>query len=106
MCALKWEGGIGFQNFLSFNHALLAKQVWRLMTPSTPMWVKLLKSQYYPKSSFMSAKKEHVPLGFGLVCVRLGASWREVLSRLLVIGILRGSRETCGCQAYQSHAPH
>ncbi|CAN1128636.1 Putative ribonuclease H protein At1g65750 [Linum perenne] len=56
-CLSKLEGGLGFRNFTDFNLALLAKQGWRLLKNPKALWVRLLKSLYFPKRDFLSAKK-------------------------------------------------
>ncbi|CAL1388192.1 unnamed protein product [Linum trigynum] len=55
--APKEEGGLGFRPFHTFNMALLAKQAWRLLTNPGALWVKVVKSIYFPKEDFLKAKK-------------------------------------------------
>ncbi|CAN1161423.1 Putative ribonuclease H protein At1g65750, partial [Linum perenne] len=57
LCLSKKEGGLGFRNFSDFNLALLAKQGWRIMNNPNALWVRLLKSIYFPRRDFFNAKK-------------------------------------------------
>ncbi|CAL1352861.1 unnamed protein product [Linum trigynum] len=55
--APKDEGGLGFRPFHTFNMALLAKQAWRVLLNKDALWVRVLKSIYFPNSDFLNAKK-------------------------------------------------
>ncbi|KAG5527030.1 hypothetical protein RHGRI_028084 [Rhododendron griersonianum] len=57
----KSMGGMGFKDFESFNIALLAKQFWRMMNNPNALWVKVLKSLYFPKKSCMDAVRGSQP---------------------------------------------
>nr|XP_027125657.1 uncharacterized protein LOC113742133 [Coffea arabica] len=67
----KWEdiadrkenGGLGFRDLLCFNEALLAKQVWRLITCPNLLVSKVMKNRYFPNSNIFQSK------------VKAGASW-------------------------------
>ncbi|KAH0981426.1 hypothetical protein GBA52_008603 [Prunus armeniaca] len=48
---------MGFRDFNDFNLALLARQCWRLITEPNSQWAQLLKARYFPKCSFLEAKK-------------------------------------------------
>lgn len=52
----KKVGGLGFRNLHDFNEALLTKQVWRILNNPGVLWVRLLKSLYFPKFDFLSSK--------------------------------------------------
>jgi len=41
---------IGFKDFQAFNQALLAKQVWRILTCPNTLMTKLRKAKYFSKS--------------------------------------------------------
>lgn len=53
----KKVGGLGFKDFLNFNLALLAKQGWRIICNPNDLWVRILKSIYFPKTDFLHAVK-------------------------------------------------
>lgn len=57
MTTAKNEGGLGFKEFEGFNDALLAKTAWRILQFPEAKWVRILKSLYFPTTSFMKAKK-------------------------------------------------
>ncbi|CAN1161426.1 Uncharacterized mitochondrial protein AtMg00310 [Linum perenne] len=57
LCETKARGGLGFKSFTDFNLALLAKQGWRILMNPEALWVKLLKSIYFPRTDFLTAKK-------------------------------------------------
>ncbi|KAL9443800.1 hypothetical protein AB3S75_017056 [Citrus x aurantiifolia] len=61
---VKWEkiaqakirGGIGFKDISSFNHALVAKQGWRLLQYPDSLVAQVLKARYYRHTDFMEVK--------------------------------------------------
>jgi hypothetical protein len=55
MCKSKKNGGLGFRDFESFNHAFLAKQGWRLLTEPASLCARVLKARYYRENDFLSA---------------------------------------------------
>lgn len=57
----KSKGGLGFHDIVSFNKALLAKQGWRLLSRPNSLLATVLKSKYYPHSSFLEAKLGSMP---------------------------------------------
>ena len=52
-------GGMGFRDFIAMNDALLAKTAWRVLNHPNELWVKVLKSLYFPTGDFINAKKGH-----------------------------------------------
>ncbi|CAN1756412.1 Uncharacterized mitochondrial protein AtMg00310, partial [Linum perenne] len=55
------DGGLGFKDLETFNHALLAKQTWRLLHDPELLLAKIYKAKYYPNSSLMQAGKGSNP---------------------------------------------
>ena len=56
MCIPKLKGGMGFRDLQSFNLALLAKQVWRLLCDPDSLCAKVLRAKYYPDGNILNAK--------------------------------------------------
>nr|XP_027124015.1 uncharacterized protein LOC113740676 [Coffea arabica] len=52
----KENGELGFRDLLCFNEALLAKQVWRLLTCPNLLVSKVMKSKYFSKSNIFESK--------------------------------------------------
>ena len=52
----KEEGRMGFKDIQMFNKALLAKQVWRIMTQPNLLVSKVLKEKYFPGGSVLEGK--------------------------------------------------
>ncbi|KAL0455645.1 UNVERIFIED_CONTAM: putative mitochondrial protein [Sesamum latifolium] len=69
LCHPKKMGGIEFRNMKAFNRALLAKKGWRLLSHSDSLLSKVLKTRYYPNTSFLEAS----------MGTRLSLTWRSIL---------------------------
>jgi hypothetical protein len=55
LCFPKNEGGMGFRDFHSFNLAMLAKQVWRLIDTPDSLCARVLRAKYYPDGDILKA---------------------------------------------------
>ncbi|XP_042962626.1 uncharacterized mitochondrial protein AtMg00310-like [Carya illinoinensis] len=53
----KKDGGLGFIDLESFNKAMLAKQVWRVLNNPNSLVAQLLKQKYFKRGSILNAKK-------------------------------------------------
>ena len=47
---------MGFKDLEKFNEAMLAKQVWRLLTDHTSLFYRVFSSKYFPNGSVLDAK--------------------------------------------------
>ena len=56
MCAPKEKGGLGFQDLIAFNLALLAKQGWHLQMNPNSLVHQVLKARYFPQTDFLHAE--------------------------------------------------
>lgn len=52
----KDRGGMGFRDRKHFNKAMLAKQVWRLISEPDSLCARVLRSKYYPYGQTLNAK--------------------------------------------------
>ncbi|KAL0409524.1 UNVERIFIED_CONTAM: putative mitochondrial protein [Sesamum radiatum] len=56
VCRAKDEGGLGLRNLKAFNWAMLAKQLWRIVTRPDSLVSQLFKGKYFPDTDIFSAK--------------------------------------------------
>ncbi|KAL9691023.1 hypothetical protein QQ045_011440 [Rhodiola kirilowii] len=56
LCEEKLEGGLGFRELSTFNDALLAKQIWRLLERPDSLVTSLLKMRYFKDSTPISCQ--------------------------------------------------
>ncbi|KAG7582071.1 Ribonuclease H-like superfamily [Arabidopsis suecica] len=69
LCNSKSEGGLGFRNVDDFNSALLAKQLWRLITVPDSLFAKVFKGRYFRKSNPLDNIKSYSPsYGWRSIC--------------------------------------
>ncbi|KAA3489416.1 reverse transcriptase [Gossypium australe] len=61
---------MGFKDLVLFNKALLAKQVWRILTQPKCLLAKMLKARYYPHSDILAANVGSYP----------SFTWRSICS--------------------------
>lgn len=55
LCFPKKDGGMGFHDLHSFNLAILAKQVWRLIDEPESLCARVLRAKYYPSGDILKA---------------------------------------------------
>jgi hypothetical protein len=80
----KKSKGLGFRDLRSFNSVLLARQCWRILKNPHSLLYRVLKSKYFPNSSFLDAKILHNP----------SYAWRSILGAREIIYL--GSRWRVG----------
>ncbi|KAK4392766.1 putative mitochondrial protein [Sesamum angolense] len=82
LCASKLEGGLGFQNLEAFNRALLAKQLWRILSRPDSLVSQVLKAKYFPHTHLFDAHLGTRPsftwrsIFMALPLLRSGCRWR------------------------------
>jgi len=72
LCMPKGKGGMGFRDLQSFNLAMLAKQVWGLLSEPDSLCARVLRARYYPDGKLLKAR------------MRSGCSytWQSILAGL------------------------
>jgi len=82
LCIPKKRGGMGFRDLESFNLALLAKQIWRLLLELDSLCARVLRARYYPDGKLLNAKLKSgssytwQSILTGLECFKHGYIWR------------------------------
>lgn len=82
LCMNREEGGLGFKRFTCFNQALLAKQVWRILTNPQSLLTQVFKSRYFRSIDVMQAQLGSNPsfvwrsICWGRELLKLGIKWR------------------------------
>ena len=81
LCRLKNLGGMGFKDLEKFNEAMLAKQVWRLLTNHTSLFYRVFSSKFFPNGSILDAKPSSGSYAWqsivkAIPLVKYGMLWR------------------------------
>ncbi|KAL0442132.1 UNVERIFIED_CONTAM: putative mitochondrial protein [Sesamum radiatum] len=74
LCKSKTEG-LRFPDLLAFNQAMLAKQLWLIISNPTSLAARILKALYFPNTSILEAK-----IGY-----RPSYAWRSISSAIPLI---------------------
>ena len=80
---LSWEkltrskkmGGLGFRDLHLFNTAMLARQVWRLLTSPDTLCGQVLKAKYFPNTTILQCTTRE----------GISYSWRSILQGLQLL---------------------
>lgn len=81
--------GIGFQDLVKFNIALLAKQGWKLIDHPSSLIAHILKAKYFSNSDFLNARLGSNPsliwrsIWSSRRLVEMGLSWRVGSRRMI-----------------------
>jgi hypothetical protein len=82
LCIPKGKGGMGFRDLHCFNTAMLAKQIWRLLSEPNSLCARVLRSKYYPDGKLLQARMKSgssftwQSVLAGLECFKRGYIWR------------------------------
>ena len=82
MCTAKRDGGLGFRDPVAFNHALLAKQAWRVLQYPQSLCARVLKARYFKDGTIMNAtcpsgaSYTFLSIIYGRDMLREGTIWR------------------------------
>lgn len=82
LCKPKMVGGMGFRCLTTFNKALLAKQIWRVIQSPQSLLARTLKSRYFKNSDIMQARAGYKPsyiwrsMLWSRDIIRKGIYWR------------------------------
>lgn len=73
---------MGFKEFSCFNHALVAKQEWRILQFPDSLVARVLQARYFRQSNFLQAKLGSNPsyiwksILWGRIVIQKGYRWR------------------------------
>lgn len=84
-------GGLGFRDLESFNKAMLAKQIWRMLTNPDTLVAKMMRQKYYKNGNLLDAKMSTnlsmiwKSLWASMDLVKARSIWRVVNGRCIKI---------------------
>lgn len=61
LCNAKEDGGLNFRDMETFNDALLAKKIWRLLKNSDSMVARVYKAKYYRHDNVLNSSFGYAP---------------------------------------------
>ena len=82
LCRSKHVGGLGFRELQKFNDALLAKQVWRLMSNQDSLFFKIFKSKFFPHENVLDSKENRGSFAWKSILKDRDIIWRGMRWRI------------------------
>lgn len=98
LCRDKSDGGLGFRHLKQFNQALLAKQVWRMISRPDLLLCQVFKSRYFRSVDILNAQ-----LGSSPSFVWRSILWgREIINEGLKWRVANGASISANCRNWIS----
>ncbi|KAL9299227.1 hypothetical protein AtEden1_Chr2g0230171 [Arabidopsis thaliana] len=83
LCTSKLESDLGFRDVDDLNSALLAKQLWRLVSFPDSLFAKVFKRRYFRKSNPLENIKSYSPsYGWRSICSVRSLVCKELIKRV------------------------
>lgn len=85
-------GGLGIRDLNRMNEAMLIKALWKMTKREEPLWVKIVKAKYLPRSELWTSKRTYNCTAFWRNLMALRPKLMPLLSWKIGDGGLSGLR--------------